>query len=80
MTESGRLPKDLPVHLLAGDKDPVSLHGKAMENIEKRMKKAGMSDVRFTLLEDTRHESLNEVNQVETTVSFVEWLDRRFAA
>jgi len=75
-----RLPKDLPVHLLAGEKDPVSLHGKAMENLKGRMKKAGMSDVILSLLKDTRHESLNEVNQVETTVSFVEWLDRRFAA
>jgi len=73
-----RLPKELPVHLLAGEKDPVSLHGKAMGNFEKRMTMVDMSDVSFTLLEDTRHEALNEINRDETTAVFVEWLDQRF--
>ncbi len=74
-----KLPKGLPVHLLAGDKDPVSLHGKAMQHLERRMNKAGMSDISFTLLEDTRHECLNEVNRDETTDAFIGWLDARFA-
>ena len=73
-----KLPGDLPVHLLAGEKDPVSLHSKAMENLDKRMKTADMSDVSFTLLEETRHESLNEVNRDETTERFIDWLATRF--
>ncbi len=73
-----KLPSALPVHLLAGEKDPVSLHGKAMENLERRMRTIGMTDVNFTLLEHTRHESLNELNRDETTQAFIKWLNELF--
>ncbi|MGI9354752.1 MAG: lysophospholipase, partial [Rhizobiaceae bacterium] len=42
-----KLPKDLLVYLLAGTKDPVSLHGKAIGNLEKRMKAADICNVSF---------------------------------
>ncbi|MFD0916302.1 alpha/beta fold hydrolase [Pseudahrensia aquimaris] len=73
------LPNTLPVHLLAGDQDPCSLKGEAVRNIETRMSRAGLNDVTFTLLKDTRHESLNELNRDETTADFIAWLDKRFA-
>ncbi|MEM8749079.1 MAG: alpha/beta hydrolase [Pseudomonadota bacterium] len=72
------LPKDLAVHLLAGEKDPCSEHGKAVAHIEQRMKSTGMQDVTFNLLADTRHESLNEINRDQTTADFIAWLDTRF--
>ena len=73
-----RLPADLPVHLLAGEQDPCSEHGKAVENIADRMNAQGMSDVTLKLLTDTRHESLNELNRDQTTADFIAWLDARF--
>lgn len=73
-----RLPKTLPVHLQAGENDPCSEHGRAVANIEMRMRALGMSDVTLTLLPDTRHESLNEINRNETTTAFIDWLDQRF--
>ena len=72
------LPKDLPIHLQAGDQDPGPENGKSVEKIERRMKASGMSDVIFELLKDTRHESLNEVNRDHTTASFIKWLNERF--
>ena len=72
------LPKDLPVHLQAGAKDPCSMNGKAIEHIEVRMKRAGMNDVTFKLLDDTRHESLNEINRDAVTADFIAWLNARF--
>ena len=73
-----KLPTDLPVHLLAGTADPCSDHGKAVANIARRMEKAGMTDITLTLLPDTRHESLNEINRDETIQSFISWLNARF--
>lgn len=72
------LPNALPVHLQAGAKDPCSNHGKAVANIAKRMKNAGLNDVTLNILSDTRHESLNEINRDQTTAEFIEWLDKRF--
>ncbi|MEM1039042.1 MAG: alpha/beta hydrolase [Pseudomonadota bacterium] len=69
------LPKTLPVHLLGGLQDPCSDQGKAVERIHTRMKAQGMSDLTLTLLPDTRHESLNEINRDQTTANFISWLD-----
>ena len=73
------LPADLPVHLLAGTQDPCSDHGKAVAHIADRMKRRGMGDVTLHLLDNTRHESLNEINRDETTAMLIHWLDERFA-
>ncbi len=73
------LPKHLPVNLLAGQDDPCTENGQSVANIERRLLSADLEDVTFTLLPNTRHESLNELNREETTRSFIAWLDRRFA-
>lgn len=70
-----KLPKAMPIHLLAGAKDPCSENGQAVDNIAKRMNAAGMTSVDYTLLPATRHESLNELNRDETTAAFLRWLD-----
>ncbi|MEL7273615.1 MAG: alpha/beta hydrolase [Pseudomonadota bacterium] len=69
------LPKSMPIHLLAGEDDPCSENGKAVENIAKRMESVGMTTVDYTLLLNTRHESLNEVNRDEVTTNFITLLD-----
>ena len=73
-----RLPQNLPIHLLAGAADPCSQNGKAVAHIAERMRAQGMGDVTFDLLDETRHESLNEINRDETTRLFIEWLDARY--
>ncbi len=78
-TNLARLPKSLPVHLLAGAADPCTENGKAVSHIAERMDRAGMTDMTTTILPDTRHESLNEINRAETTRAFIAWLDDRFA-
>lgn len=78
-TNMGELNKKLPIHLLAGDKDPCTESGKSIANIEARMQKNGLSNVTFELLKNTRHESLNELNRHETTSKFIEWLETQFS-
>jgi alpha-beta hydrolase superfamily lysophospholipase len=72
------LPKTLPLHLVAGEKDPCTQHGKAIRNLSERLKRAGLSDVTTRILADTRHESLNEINRDATMTEFSDWLDARF--
>ncbi|NKB52900.1 MAG: alpha/beta fold hydrolase [Rhizobiaceae bacterium] len=72
------LPNDLPIHLLAGMEDPCTERGKAVANIARRLETTGMVDVTLSLLPDTRHESLNEINHEATLNGFVTWLNDRF--
>lgn len=73
-----KLPNTLPIHLQGGEKDPCSEYGTAVAKVYQRMQSAGMTDVTFNLLADTRHESLNEINRDETVADFIAWLDKRF--
>lgn len=77
-TNLKNLPKELPVHLQGGSKDPISEHGKAIEAIAPRLTAAGLGDVTLKILQDTRHESLNEINRDQTMADLADWLDQRF--
>ncbi|MEP0944661.1 MAG: alpha/beta hydrolase [Rhizobiaceae bacterium] len=74
------LPKTLPIHLLAGDDDPCSERGQAVQNIAARMERVGMNQISLEIRPETRHEALNEVNRDETTAMFIDWLNERFEA
>lgn len=74
-----RLPKSLPVHLIGGAHDPASDHGKAVEWLANRMRRAGMTNVSAQVLPDTRHETLNEINRNEAMAGFAAWLDSQLA-
>ena len=72
----GNLPRALPVHLLGGKADPATENGRAVERLAGQMRAEGMTNVTLTLLDDTRHESLNEINRAETMAAFADWADR----
>jgi len=78
--ELARIRTDLPMHLLAGGKDPCSDKGKAVARLADRLKKSGIKDLTNALHEDNRHEALNELNRDDITSDFITWLDLRFAA
>jgi len=73
-----KLPKELPVHIIGGAEDPCTLNGSDMEKLAVKLRNNGLSDVTCTILEGTRHESLNEINRDQTTKQFIEWLNERF--
>ncbi|MEZ5870778.1 MAG: alpha/beta hydrolase [Nitratireductor sp.] len=74
------LPRALPFHMLGGKADPVSDHGKSIARLAAKLRKAGVEDVSVELLDDTRHECLNDIGRDAVMASFVHWLDDRFAA
>ena len=73
-----KLPKELPVHIVGGAEDPCTQNGSDMKKLATKLQNSGLSDVTYTILESTRHESLNEINRDQTTKQFIKWLEERF--
>ncbi|WP_342600773.1 alpha/beta hydrolase [Psychrobacillus sp. FSL H8-0483] len=72
--EINKIRKDLPVFLISGIKDPVGKDGKDIFKVAKGLKKAGMQNVTVQLIEDARHEILNEVNKQQTFDVIANWM------
>jgi alpha-beta hydrolase superfamily lysophospholipase len=70
-----RIPKELPLYLFAGDRDPVGDSGKGMKRLLDAYARAGITDVRLKLYPDGRHEMLNETNRDEVMADFIAWCD-----
>jgi alpha-beta hydrolase superfamily lysophospholipase len=70
-----QVPKDLPIYIFSGDKDPVGKFGKGIIDLYNRYKNHGVKDVKYKLYKDGRHEMLNEINKEEVMDDVVEWLD-----
>ena len=60
-----RIPKDLPLFIVSGDKDPVGGKGKGVKKVYDRFVKLGMKDVEMKLYPGDRHEILNELDRAE---------------
>ena len=70
-----RMPKDLPVLFVSGDKDPVGGNGKGVRQTYEAFRKIGMQDVRLRLYPDGRHEMHNELNRTELHADVLAFLD-----
>ncbi|MCJ7771876.1 MAG: alpha/beta hydrolase [Desulfobacterales bacterium] len=69
-----KVPKDLPIYLFSGDKDPVGNNTKGVKQIFIAYQKAGIKDVTCKFYKDGRHEMLNEINREEVFKDIIEWL------
>lgn len=69
---------DVPVWLLAGSHDPVSMGGKGCKQLAERYLAAGLHDVSVTVYPQGRHEMLNERNREQVYADFAAWLGARF--
>jgi alpha-beta hydrolase superfamily lysophospholipase len=70
-----RLQKALPVHIVGGGRDPATDSGRAMTWLARRMKSLGMTRVEFTIYDEMRHETLNEIGREDAMKAFVAWAD-----
>lgn len=68
-----RLPKSVPIHLVGGGKDPATDGGRAVTDLARRLRKLGFRDVTGRIFEDTRHETLNEINRQGAMEDFAAW-------
>lgn len=70
-----RIPRDLPVLVIAGDQDPVGGNTKTIEPLLARYRQYGMTNVRAKFYPGARHELLNETNRDEVQRDILMWLD-----
>jgi alpha-beta hydrolase superfamily lysophospholipase len=70
-----RIPRDLPVYFMSGDKDPVGKECKTVVKLIETYKNLGIKDVTYKFYKDGRHEMLNEKNRDEVTADIIKWLD-----
>ncbi len=70
-----KIPKDLPVFLIAGALDPVGTKTKTLQTLMKRYKEYGIKDVSHKFYEDARHEVFNEINRKEVFSDVINWLN-----
>ncbi|MBR7185160.1 MAG: lysophospholipase [Clostridia bacterium] len=72
---AAKLPADLPILLASGTMDPVGNFGRGVEEVYRRLEKAGVRDLTIKLYPDARHEILNETNRSEVYADMLAWLN-----
>ena len=75
--DEDRIPRDLPVLLMAGMKDPVGEMSKAVLKVYNHYKKIGLTDADVFLYKDDMHEILNEKDRDDVYHDALRWLDKR---
>ena len=70
-----RIPKDLPLYVFSGDRDPVGENGAGVRRLVVAYRRAGLSQVTLKLYPDGRHEMLNETNRAEVVAELLAWLE-----
>jgi alpha-beta hydrolase superfamily lysophospholipase len=71
-----KIPKDLPLYLFAGARDPVGGQTKRIKDLVKQYQRAGLSHIETRFYPDGRHEMVNELNREEVWRDLVSWLSR----
>ena len=73
--EIKKVPKDLPIYIFSGDKDPVGKNGQGILKLVKTYKEHCIKDLTYKLYKDGRHEMLNETNKEEVITDVLKWLN-----
>lgn len=71
-----KIPKDLPVFFVSGDKDPVGNYGKGVKEAYDSLEKAGMTNLSMKLYENDRHELLNESDRENVMEDIWQWIQK----
>ena len=69
-----QIPKDLPILVVSGAKDPVGENGKAVQEVYDSLKEVGVLSVTKTLFDDDRHEILNETDRDDVMKKLYDWI------
>jgi alpha-beta hydrolase superfamily lysophospholipase len=71
-----RIPRTLPLLVVAGDRDPVGADTKQIDVLLQRLSKAGLRDVTHRYWPDGRHELLNDIVRDEVTAFVLGWSEQ----
>jgi alpha-beta hydrolase superfamily lysophospholipase len=67
------------IYFMCGDMDPLGKFGEAVKGLYEVYLNCGYSNVKFTILNNTRHEIINSTERDNHYQSIVRWLDRNLA-
>ena len=70
-----RIPKSLPILMIAGEKDPVGANN-GVRTLAQKYQELGIKDVQVILYPGARHEVLNEINRDEVQEDVRKWMDK----
>lgn len=71
-----RIPKDLPILLIAGKEDPVGNYGKGVAHVYRQYRQLGIADVELKLYDNSRHEILLEPEKDLVFADICNWLQK----
>jgi alpha-beta hydrolase superfamily lysophospholipase len=71
-----RVPKTLPLYLIAGGRDPVSGNTRQLGPWMAEYQAAGLLSLAHKFYPGARHELFNEANRDEVTADLIGWLDK----
>jgi alpha-beta hydrolase superfamily lysophospholipase len=74
-TRQAYIPKELPIYIIAGTRDPVSAGGKGLKQLLSAYHAAGLRRVAYRFYPEARNELFNEINRNEVTRELLAWLD-----
>ncbi len=69
-----RVPRDLPIYVIAGERDPVSGNTRQIAAWLADYRAAGFSKLEHRFYPEARHELFNETNRQEVTADLIGWL------
>ncbi len=75
-----RVPKELPILLIAGEEDPVGSYGQGPRQVTEALRRAGVRDVTLKLYPGMRHEVLNELGKETVYEDVLGWLSKTLEA
>ncbi|MTD12525.1 alpha/beta fold hydrolase [Nakamurella sp. YIM 132087] len=70
---------ELPVYVVVGEMDPVNGGMALVDELVRRYRERGLTDVTLVSYPDARHEVFNETNRDEVVAGVIDWLDARLA-
>lgn len=73
--EEAKIPKDLPIFMIAGEKDPAGGFTAAVKQLIQRYEGQGLTQMNYKFYPDARHEVLNETNLDEVQQDVLDWMD-----
>jgi alpha-beta hydrolase superfamily lysophospholipase len=72
--------KNLPIHIIFGNQDPVGRNGKGVMQLLKMYRNLDLQQVTHQMYPGGRHEMLNETNRDEVTHDILAWLTRHHSS
>lgn len=71
-----KIPKELPLFLVAGEDDPVGAYGAGVRKACDAFREAGMQNVTLKLFAGDRHEILNEKDKLAVMQELWQWIEQ----